>query len=384
MGDFSINMMKRLLSAVAVVVLIAFCFKAGYVNTAVTEVEEFIEVQADGIAADTQVQDESVKVKGIFVSGPMGGSEGMDNIVQLVNETELNTIVLDVKDDCGNVSFKMDNQNVIDTGACIPYIQDINAFIKNLKDNDIYVIARIPCFKDPVLAKARPDLALVDDQGNPVTDAAGNAWVNPCKEEVWNYIISIVDTCCELGFDEIQLDYVRFPVGQNSANALYGAATDDAHRQEYINRFLAQVSDSAHKYNVPVAADVFGTIIKSSEDAAHVGQDYVSLAKSLDILCPMIYPSHYASGEYGLEVPDAEPYRIILAALKSSQEVLSSIPENQRAVIRPWLQGFTASWVEGYIEYDKDAINQEIQAVYDAGYEEWIIWNSKCNYDYFK
>ena len=377
-------MKKRCISAVAVIALMIFCFKVGYDNTAVTEADELIEVQTDGTLEDNTTKDEPIKVKGIFVSGPMGGSEGMDNIISLINDTELNTIVLDVKDDCGNVSFKMDNQNVIDTGACIPYIQDIDTFLKTLKDNDIYVIARIPCFKDPVLAKARPDLALIDDQGNPITDAGGNAWVNPCKEEVWNYIISIAETCCELGFDEIQLDYVRFPVGQNAANALYGAPTDDAHRQEYINRFLGQVTERIHPYNVPVAADVFGTIIKSSEDAAHVGQDYVNLSKSLDIVCPMIYPSHYANGEYGIEIPDAEPYKTILSALKSSKDVLSTVPDSQCAVIRPWLQGFTATWIEGSIEYGKDAVNQQIQAVYDAGYEEWIIWNSKCQYDYFR
>ncbi len=374
--------MKKVLSAIIIAIfsgsLVFFCVS----NNGRIDIGEKVSAseEIEVSSSDDDWKNNHPKVKGIYVTGPTAGIDKMDDIIQLINDTELNTIVLDVKDDSGNVTFRMDNPEVEATDACIPYIGDINALLSKLKDNNIYVIARVPCFKDPVLASSKPYLCLRDDTGAPVTDASGNAWVNPCNEEVWNYVISIVDSCCALGFDEIQLDYVRFPVGQNSEQAVYGVPADDDSRQEYINNFLKRVSETTDKYQVPLTADVFGTIIRSTEDANHVGQNYETLAESLDVLCPMIYPSHYASGEFGIESPDVEPYKTILSALEGSKEKLSGIPEEDCAVIRPWLQAFTASWLDNYIEYDETAIRDQIQAVYDAGYEEWILWNSKSNY----
>ena len=320
------------------------------------------------------------KVRGIYITGPTAGTERMDDIIQLINDTELNAIVLDVKDDNGNITFNMDcpEANAID--ACVPYISDINALMTKLKENNIYVIARIPCFKDPTLAAKRPDLALFTDTGEPITDLQGNAWVNPCKEEVWDYIISISNVCCDLGFDEIQYDYVRFPVTSNSEAAVYGTEINDENKQDYIEAFLDKACTTLHDKDMPVTADVFGTIIKSDIDAHHVGQDYRTLASSLDALCPMIYPSHYAAGEFGIDVPDAAPYDTIYAALDGSTQLLVDLDDENTATIRPWLQAFTATWVDGYIEYDSWAIRSQIQAVYDSGYNEWILWNSKSNY----
>lgn len=375
--------MRRVISAISIALLIIFCFVVSSQNQiqAIEVAETDISASSEPAAFSLEsYKNNHPKVRGIYVTGPTAGTEKMDDIINLINETELNAIVLDVKDDAGNISFKMDNEMVINTGACIPYIPDIQALMKKLKDNNIYVIARIPCFKDPTLAAACPELSLRTLSGEYITDANGNAWVNPCKEEVWNYIISIADSCAELGFDEIQLDYVRFPVGMNAEQAYYGAPTDDESRQQYINTFIESVTSALHQKNIPVTADVFGTIIRSEIDSHHIGQSYTKLAESLDCVCPMIYPSHYASGEFGLETPDANPHETIYLALKGSKDVLFQIQNDNCAVIRPWLQAFTASWVEGYIEYDGAAIRQEIDAVYEAGYDEWILWNSKSNY----
>jgi len=321
------------------------------------------------------------KVHGIYVTAPTAGTEKMDELIDLINSTDLNAVVLDIKEDSGNISFYLDNPDTDETKACIPYIKDIKVLLQTLHDNDIYVIGRISCFKDPVLAAAHPELALLDSTGEPVVDSMGNAWVNPCKQEVWDYVTNIAVDCALLGFDEIQLDYVRFPVGQNSEDAVYGAASDDESRQEYINSFLSQITSAVHeKAFTPVSTNVFGTIITSDVDAKHIGQSYTDFASTVDCISPMIYPSHYAAGEFGLDVPDANPYDTIFAALSGSADVLSSIPDEDKAVVRPWLQAFTAENVEGHIEYDKAAIDSEIQAVYDAGYDEWILWNSKSDY----
>ena len=129
-----------------------------------------------------------------------------------------------------------------------------------------------------------------------------------------------------------------------------------------------------------VTAVVFGTIIGSETDVQTVGQDYTALGQTVDAISPMVYPSHYANGVFGLKVPDAHPYEAVSAAMQGSAEELQSIPEAERAVVRPWLQAFTATWVPGHISYNGTQIREQIQAVYDAGYEEWILWNATNRY----
>lgn len=249
------------------------------------------------------------KVKGIYVTGPKAGSAGMEELIGLVDETELNAMVIDVKNDEGNVTFRLMNEEItqnipvldqiseMQAGVC--YIRDIQALMQELKDHNIYTIARIVCFKDPILAAARPELALTKPDGKPVTDANGLAWVNPYRQEVWEYLTELAEMAADLGFDEIQYDYVRFPVGSD-----------------------ANVAD------------------------------------------------------YGVDM-DAYPKR---QAMQGSVEELQEIPEAERAVVRPWLQAFTATWVPGHISYNGTQIREQIQAVYDAGYEEWILWNATNRY----
>ena len=383
---------KKIYIIVAVIVIAIICFGLFIFFNSKSQKDTHTK-NTDEIKPEAPVIEESadnmdvwkenhLKVKGIYVTGPTAGTDKLDDIISLINETELNTIVLDVKDDNGNITFKMDNENVIEMNSGIAYIKDISTLLKKLKENDIYVIARIACFKDPILAKAHPELALTSSDNTPITDANGNAWVNPCKEEVWDYIISLVDSCCALGFDEVQLDYVRFPVGQKADDALYDLVSDDDDaRRNYITEFLAKVTEEGHKHNIPVSADVFGTIINSNKDSRHVGQDYVNLVSNLDIICPMIYPSHYANGEFKLDVPDAHPYDTVHKALEKSNEILKPISNENHAVIRPWLQAFTATWVKGHIKYEGEEIRAQIQAVYDCGYDEWILWNSNSNYN---
>ena len=132
--------------------------------------------------------------------------------------------------------------------------------------------------------------------------------------------------------------------------------------------------------NAVVGADLFGTVIGSEIDKERVGQNYKQLGETVDVLCPMVYPSHYANGVFGLSVPDAYPYETVYAALSDSVSELSETPEEKRAVVRPWLQSFTATWVDGHISYNGDQIRAQIQAAYDAGYDEWILWNASNRY----
>ncbi len=320
------------------------------------------------------------KVKGIYVTGPLAGNARFEELLTLVDETELNAMVIDVKNDGGEITYKMNLESAQAMGACINYIRDMEGFMERLKEHGIYTIARIVCFKDPYLAANRPDLALKTTDGRAVVDGHDVAWVNPYKEDVWKYLIDVAKKAGEIGFDEIQFDYVRFPLGNLADAANYGVDMTAYTKQQAINGFLNYAVEELRPLGLPVTADVFGTIIGSETDVKRVGQDYVEIGAAIDAICPMVYPSHYGNGVFGLAVPDAQPYETVFSAMQDSAEELSVVPEESRAVVRPWLQAFTANWVKGYISYGPEQIRQQIQAVYDAGYEEWILWNASNRY----
>ena len=359
---------------------------AGETAAGSTETEEAVSTEMEETASTETETDwnyrseDRPKVKGIYVTGPMAGNDAFENLLALVDETELNAMVIDVKNDAGEITWKMNQETAQKMGACINYIRDMEGFMKKLKEHGVYTVARIVCFKDPYLAENYPQLALKKPDGTAVVDGHGLAWVNPYKEEVWEYLVDVAKKAGEMGFDEVQFDYVRFPIGSDAEAADYGVDRNVYTKQQAITGFLSYATEELHKVGIPVTADVFGTIIGNETDVEQVGQDYRELGETIDAICPMVYPSHYGNGVFGLAVPDAQPYATVYAAMMDSAEELADIPKEQQAVVRPWLQAFTASWVEGYISYGGDQIRAQIQAVYDAGYEEWILWNASNRY----
>lgn len=367
---------------------------------------------------------EKVRVKGIYVTGAMAGTSNMDNLIALVDRTELNTMVIDVKNDEGRVVYDMDSAFVREIGAVKEYVSDMPGLIRKCKEHGIYLIARIVAFKDPFLAENRQDLALTDKDGNIFRDKSGLAWVNPYKREVWDYLLEIARQAASVGFDEIQFDYIRFSTDAGMSKVDFGEEALEQDKEDVITEFTIYAAQELHDMGVPLSADVYGVIIDSKLDASIVGQNYYEMAKHLDYISPMVYPSHYGPGNLGLAVPDAQPYETIFRSMKTSRKVLAgmgrevedmqvsgndvsgnsisgnSISENSasgnsmdaadpkdlvpnqeiRADVRPWLQDFTATWVKGHIRYGPEEIRAQIQAVYDAGYEEWILWNASNRY----
>ena len=324
-----------------------------------------------------------VKVKGIYVTGPAAGSERMEQLIDLVSSTELNTMVIDVKNDEGNLTYKMEVPASANLEAGIRYVKDMPALVERLHQQGIYVIARIVCFKDPVLAAARPELALRLPDGKAVMDANGLAWVNPYKEEVWDYLCTLAECASRDGFDEIQFDYVRFPIGNDANAADYGVDMSTYPREAGLTDFFDYASKRLHEKQIIFGADLFGTIIGSDVDRDRTGQNYLSIAEHTDAICPMIYPSHYANGTFGMNVPDQYPYETIANALQLSKEELGET-DSSKGVVRPWLQCFNAIWVDGHITYGSKEVHDQIQAVYDAGYEEWFLWHASNHYEQVK
>ena len=328
---------------------------------------------------------EPVKVKGIYVSAYVAGNETMmDNIIKEIDATELNAVVIDFKNDDGRITAPIDSELFNEIGACKAYIPDMKALTDKLKEHDIYTIARIVAFKDPYLAEKKPEWSLKKADGSIYRDKKGLAWVNPYRQEVWDYLVEAGTQAAEAGFDEIQFDYIRFATDSTMRQVVFDEEeTKGRSKTDIIAEFTQYAYDSLTPLGVFVSADVFGAIIGSEEDAGAVGQIYGEMAQSLDYICPMIYPSHYGDGNFGLDHPDLHPYETILGALQKSEEELSAYPEEERqAVVRPWLQDFTATYLKHHIKYGNDEIREQIQAVYDAGYEEWILWNASNNYHY--
>ena len=321
-------------------------------------------------------------VKGIYITGPMAGHEKMAEREQLAADTELNAMVIDIKNDEGIVTYRMEEPMVEKLGAATAYIRDLPELIRRLKEEqNLYLIARIVAFKDPLLAAERPELCIRKKDGSIFLDKNNLAWVNPYEKEVWDYLVTLGKEAAGVGFDEIQFDYIRFPTEIPDEAVDYGEEAVEKSKTDVITEFTAYAYEQLSPLGVQVSADVFGTVIDNENDAALVGQDYGAMAMHLDYICPMIYPSHYRDGVYGIEHPDLQPYETIMAALQASEEILNGIPEGEhRAVVRPWLQDFTATWIAHHQSYGGEQVRQQIQAVYDSGYKEWLLWNAKCSY----
>ena len=323
---------------------------------------------------------EPVKVKGIYVSGPVAGAARMDELIELVDQTELNAIVIDIKNDEGKVTYDMQSDQVKEIEASVGYIPDIEALVTKCREKNIYLIARIVAFRDPYLAEKKPEWAVHTKDGGIFRDKSGLAWVNPYEREVWDYLIEIASQAAAVGFDEVQFDYIRFSTDIKADAVDYGPESENVGKIEIITEFTEYIYESLAPLGVYVAADVFGTVIENEIDQQIVGQDYVKMAEHLDYICPMIYPSHYRNGSYGINIPDADPYRTIYGACSASVKELDALPEGSRAGVRAWLQGFTASWVPGHISYGPQQIRAQIKGAYDAGYDEWILWNAAVKY----
>lgn len=334
---------------------------------------------------------EPTKVRGIYISGPMSGStELFQNILDSMEGTEINTVVIDFKDDQGRITCQIDSPVVTEIGACRPYVKDIKSLISSLKERGLYVIARVVAFRDPYLAEQKPEWSLHLADGSLYRDKQGMAWVDPYRIEVWDYLVEVGTAAKEAGFDEVQFDYIRFSTEGTMKQVVFDEeVTKGRSKTDTITEFVKYAYENLASQGLFVSADVFGTIIDSEIDANAVGQIYTEMAKHLDYICPMIYPSHYGAGNFGLEYPDKQPYETVLAALQKSKSVMEQAAEadghvSSQAVVRPWLQDFTASYLgEGkYISYGYEEIQKQIQAVKDAGYDEWMLWSAANRYHF--
>jgi hypothetical protein len=329
----------------------------------------------EAVAASSRVPKPEA-VRGIYVgSWPAGSARRLEALIQLAAETEVNAFVVDIKEALGEVSHRTRVPLARQVGADRnPAIGDMRALVARLTAEGIYPIARIVVFKDPLLAEARPEWAIRRTDGSLWADQRGVHWVDPYNRDVWDYNIELAREAVALGFSEIQWDYVRFPdvPGSYLREAVY-PARDGRTMAAAIREFLIYSRERLDLPDVPQTADVFGVTTTARQDVG-IGQVWEKLSDVTDVLLPMVYPSHYPRGTWGYPVPNAEPYAIVRRAMDGA--VARSAAIENAAAIRPWLQAFTL----GDPPYGPAEIRAQMEAVYDAGLTEWILWSPGVRY----
>jgi hypothetical protein len=296
-----------------------------------------------------------------------------ESTLKLIEETELNALVFDVKGDRGMIPYKSAIPLTSEVGAQkIRTLKDMNGLMSELKEKRVYTIARIVVFKDNLLALKRPDLAVKNQKGEIWRDRENLAWVDPFKKEVWDYNIDIAIEAAQYGFDEIQFDYVRFP---DASEPRFSMPKTEENRVKAISGFLMEAKKRLKPYNVFLAADIFGYVCWNLNDTL-IGQKLEELISHLDYLSPMLYPSGFQYGIPGYRIPVANPYEIVYLSLKRARERsnLSSVR------FRPWLQAFRDYAFDKRI-FNGTEIRSQINAAETFGSHGWMLWNP-CNIYY--
>jgi hypothetical protein len=324
-------------------------------------------------AANGEIPLTPFKVKGLYLTVYGIASKKLRNAaLEAVKENNLNALVIDVKGDRGFIPFKVDLPLAEEIGANKPIlIKDMQEMMARLKALNLYLIARIVVFKDDPLAAAKPDLAVKTKDGGVFRDREKLRWVDPFRKEVWDYNIAIAKIAAEMGFDEVQFDYVRFP--DNRGTGFSKPANEDT-RTETITAFLEAAYKALEPYNVMVAADIFGYVCWNTNDT-DIGQKIDPLVKAVDLVSPMVYPSGYHLGIPNYRNPVQHPYKIIYLSLKKAQERTQVSPLR----FRPWLQAFR-DYAFGRKIFGEAEMRTQIKAADDFGSSGWMFWNPRNVY----
>ncbi|OGR83416.1 MAG: hypothetical protein A2636_05810 [Elusimicrobia bacterium RIFCSPHIGHO2_01_FULL_64_10] len=310
-------------------------------------------------------------VRGIHLSAWVAGSrKARGRIDALFSETELNTVVIAVKETKGEV-FVPGVPLAEKHGLFVNAVPDLRAYLARLKKAGVYPIARIVVFKDDLLVQARPDLAVRDPDGNIWRDKRGNGWADPYRKEVWEYNLSVATNALAAGFQEIQFDYIRYPSDGDTSSCRYAFADHtSSSAARNLNEFLKLAARRLKPLGAKISIDVFG-LAPSVGHGMGIGQRLADMTEWADFVSPMVYPSHYAKGEFGIPEPDREPYMTVQKTLLDARRRTGDLFKR----LRPYLQDFSLKHPYGPRE-----VRAQIQALEDMGVRDWLLWDPNCQY----
>lgn len=316
---------------------------------------------------------EPFKPKALYVSfWAAGSSKYMNRIYDLAKSTEINAVILDIKSVYGKLIYKTDVALAKKIGAHDERtVHDIKAFIQKLKAHDLYVIGRVAVFKDETLAKAREEFALKDGNGTIWRNNEKLAWVDPFETQVHDYVSQIAADAASKGFDEINFDYVRFPLKKNLA---YKKKLNQKNRVQAISDFLATANKALKPYNVYTSVDTYGYVCWNNNDT-NIGHTIESLSKYADYIAPMLYPSGFGVGILGYKDPTDHPYEIINTSIKEAL-TKSDISASR---FRPWLQSFKDYGFDKKFFRSKE-VSEQIKGAEHAACSGWMLWNPSSRF----
>lgn len=319
----------------------------------------------------TQSKPPARVAKGIYLTAvAAANSSTLARMEDLIAKTELNTVVIDIKDYTGYLLYPSQVPLVVELKTTRPVLKDIPALIERLHQKNIYVIARQTVFQDPILAEKKPEWAFARKGGGLWRDHMRLAWVNPAKTEVWNYNLAIAREAIALGFDEVNFDYVRFPSDGDMTQVVYTHGARQRH--EVMRDFYKYMSDALSSEPAWISVDLFGFAMER-HDGMGIGQRLADTIETMDYISPMMYPSHYPAGHLRLVNPAAAPGVVIANGMKKGNEWFATT--TARAQVRPWLQAFHIG-----AHYDAAKIRAQIDAVEKYPNAGWLLWNASVRY----
>ena len=309
-------------------------------------------------------KEENDQIRGIYLNGYLFNNPSKrESIEKILTNTDVNTLVIDVKTDNGHILFDTEIDEVIYLNN--ERVKFTNNDLQELREiKDIYLVGRLVVFQDPLFAKVFPDEAVFDSRLNKPYSQNGQFFLDPSSKKVQDYIINIAIESCRLGFDEIQYDYIRYP-DSNSKFMQFDTKNDFENRVNNINSFLSRSRQLLHNEGCLLSADTFGYILTNKQDGG-IGQNLETIVENVDFISPMVYPSHYTNGSFGYQNPNEHPYEVITAALTDALD--RGVDKDK---IRPFLQGF---W------HSNEDIRNNIKAASDLEMD-WLIWNILSVYE---
>jgi len=299
-------------------------------------------------------------------------------LIAMADTTEINAFVIDMKDEFG-LNFRSTNPKVQrNAGTGYGIVRHVQLLVDTLKAHGITPIARVVAFKDPVAAGLNPDWDIRAEDSTVWRDKKGDAWVSPFNPEVWEYNLAVAEELARYGFTEIQFDYIRFPEPFASLPKQVFPHAAGRSKPEALAAFLTQAKARLAPLGARTTADVFGATA-TARGTLEVGQNWERLSPVVDVILPMVYPSHYPRGFYRIASPNADPYSIVKMSLDTARVRDWTINQRKAEHVRAWLQAFTL----GKPAYGSTEVLAQKKAVYDAGYKGWILWHPGSNYDLF-
>jgi len=313
-------------------------------------------------------------VKGLYMTACVASVPSLRaKLSELFVSTEINSVVIDIKDYSGTISIPTENKELRTNTKIGCYVSDIKDFIASLHDKGVYVIGRITVFQDPYYSKLHPELAVKRASDGAVwKDHKGLSFIDVSAKPYWKYISDLGHEAIALGFDELNFDYIRFPSDGDMTNISY-PWSGKLEKKEALRLFFGYLKKQFRDTGVKLSADLFGMTTTNTDDL-NIGQYLEYTLPYFDYLSPMVYPSHYPAGHAGYKNPSQYPYEVINRALKGA--ILKTTPSGENIKkIRPWLQDFDMGAV-----YTKEMVQAQIKAVYDNGLNSWMLWDPSNKY----